>query len=130
VGEHVAVVLAVDVDHFLALDAVGPEEHQIHAERPLPDLREHVFVLTELAVDPLALDHGAGVVLDVGLDAGEALAGHLERRLERMRGGCGRRSVARVDVALRQAALRHEAGEFTGLRGRLGWSLSLAVGRQ
>ena len=72
VGQHIAVIVAIDEDHFLSLHCLWSEEVEVDAEGLVPDLREDVFVLAEFAVDPLALDDRAGVILDRGAELGEA----------------------------------------------------------
>ena len=125
-GQHVAVVVSVDVNHFLPLHGVGSEEVEVDAERLLANLGEHVFVLAEFAVDPLTLDDGAGIVLDVGADAGEAPLGQFECRLQRMGAGGRGHRIASVGVALGQAAIRQQSraqlrGSLSG-GSQFGWS--------
>jgi hypothetical protein len=115
-GEHVAVVAAVDVDHFLPLDAVGAEEGEIDAERLLADLGEHVFMLTEFTVDPLPLDDGRGVVLDVFLDAAKPLLRQLECRLERMLRFGERYGRRRPDVPAGEPAVGEQTRPEVGGR--------------
>jgi len=118
-GEHVAVVEPIDVDHLLPLHRIGGEEVEVHAERLVANLREHVFVVVELAVDPLPLDDGARIVLDRGPEVAQPALGQFQRRIERMRGGRNNLGFGGIGVALRQTPRGHEAWLLRRARRRL-----------
>ena len=128
-GQHVAVVVASHVDHFLPLHAVWPEEIKVDAERLRSNLGEHVFMLAKLAVDPLPLHDRARIVADVGVDLDEPLLREIERGLERMHAG-GRLCHAGVGVGRRQSAVGHKARSVQACvaGGRLGRSRLLTTG--
>ncbi len=62
----------------------------------MADLDEQVFRIGQLAVDPLTLDHGGGIVLNVGLDVRQALMGDFQGRFQRMLAGLGLGLVGRL----------------------------------
>ena len=84
VGNELTVVAAVDKDALAALDRLWPEKIHVDTERLVADLQEDVLTVVERAVDTLALDERARVVVDVLVDLVQARLGEFQDRDQRM----------------------------------------------
>ena len=64
-GQHVALVPARHVNHFLPFHVAGREEVHVYAKRLLPDLDKNVLVVEQLAADPFAFGQRRRIVLNL-----------------------------------------------------------------